>query len=55
MVLFVPEVAPLHESVTLPSETVVFTEQADGAPQAVVAAPMPSSVHVLLFDCVAAA
>jgi len=35
MALFVPDDAPDHERVTLPSETVLFTEQDVGAPQAV--------------------
>jgi hypothetical protein len=36
MALFVPPDAPLHESAAFPSATVGETEQADGAPQAVV-------------------
>ena len=35
MALLVPPAAPLHESVTLPSESVLLTEQADGAVHAV--------------------
>jgi len=35
MALFVPEDAPDHDNVTLSSETVLPTEQAVGAPQAV--------------------
>ena len=35
MALLVPPAAPLHESVTLPSESVLLTEQAEGAVQAV--------------------
>ncbi|GHU82911.1 hypothetical protein AGMMS50284_5560 [Clostridia bacterium] len=53
--LFVPFAAPLHDRVTFPSATVVLTEQAVGVPQAVVAAPMLSKVHVPLVDCVAEA
>jgi len=53
MALFVPPLAPDHDSVTLLSETVLPTEQEEGAPQAVVAGPMLSSVQVLLFVSVA--
>ena len=35
MALFVPPAAPLHESVTLPSDNVLLTEQAEGAVHAV--------------------
>ena len=35
MALFVPLAAPLHESVTLPSDSVLLTEQAEGAVHAV--------------------
>ena len=35
MALFVPLAAPLHESVTLPSDSVLLAEQAVGAVQAV--------------------
>ena len=37
IVLPEPEAAPLQESVTLPSDKVVLTEHAVGAPQAVIA------------------
>ena len=49
----VPDEAPDQDRVTLPSETVLPTEQEEGAPQAVVAGPMLSSVQVLLFVSVA--
>ena len=35
MALLVPPAAPLHDRVTLPSESVLPTEQAEGAVQAV--------------------
>lgn len=49
--MFVPPDAPLQDSVTFPSATVWLTEQAVGAPAAVVAAPMLSSVQVPVLDC----